>query len=549
MSMKPEEIEPIPEETVQLARVVCPQDNLCLLLSDELGEVFQDTLFTSLFPRRGQPAESPWRLAMVTVLQFAEGLSDRQAANAVRTRIDWKYALHLNLNDVGFHFSILCEFRARLIGAGAERDLFDALLRHATARGWLKMRGRQRTDSTHVLAAVQNLSRLECVGETLRHALNILATVAPEWLEEHTPGEWYERYATRWEDYRLPSGREEREELAAMIGGDGRTLLTLIDAASSPMWLREVPALLVLRRVWIQQFYAHETLARWRKATDLPTGQLLVCTPYDADARFSKKRATTWTGYKVHVTESCDEATPHLVTDVQTTPSTTSDFEMIPRIQSMLARHETLPREHFVDAGYVTTSHLITSRVHHDVSLIGPVAPDPSWQARAEAGFEIANFHIDWQTKSAVCPQGKQSCLWMERTDRHQHEVAHIKFAVQDCLECPVRTQCTHSVKEPRNLMIRRDHAYQVLQEARHHQKTQEFKALYATRAGIEGTISQEVRAFGARRCRYVGAAKAHFQQLMTAVAVNVVRLNAWIAEQPRGQTRRSRFAALAPIS
>ncbi len=547
--MKPEEIEPIPEETVQLARVVCPHDNLCLLLSDELGEVFQDTLFASLFPRRGQPAESPWRLAMVTVLQFAEGLSDRQAANAVRTRIDWKYALHLHLDDLGFHFSVLSEFRTRLITAGAERNLFDALLRHATTRGWLKMRGRQRTDSTHVLAAVQNLSRLECVGETLRHALNILATVAPQWLQERVPTEWYERYATRWEDYRLPSGREEREELAAMIGGDGRALLTLVDAPSSPTWLREVPALLILRRVWIQQFYAHETLARWRKATDLPTGRLLVCTPYDPDARFSKKRATIWTGYKVHVTESCDEATPHLVTDVHTTPATTSDFEMIPFIQATLAQQETLPHEHFVDAGYVTTSHLITSRVLHDVSLIGPVAPDPSWQAQAEAGFEIANFRIDWRTKTAICPQGQQSCLWMERTDRHQHEITHIKFAMQDCLECPVRGQCTHSVKEPRNLMIRRDHAYQVLQEARHHQKTQEFKALYATRAGIEGTISQEVRAFGARRCRYVGAAKAHFQQLMTAVAVNSVRLVAWIAEQPRGQTRHSRFAVLAPAS
>ena len=547
--MKPEEIEPIPEETVRLARIVCPHDNLCLLLSDELGEVFQDTLFASLFPRRGQPAESPWRLAMVTVLQFAEGLSDRQAANAVRTRIDWKYALHLHLNDVGFHFSILSEFRTRLIGAGAERDLFVALLRHATTRGWLKMRGRQRTDSTHVLAAVESLSRLECVGETLRHALNILATVAPEWLAERVPMQWHERYATRWEDYRLPSGREEREELAAMIGGDGRALLTLIDEVSSPTWLREIPAVLILRRVWMQQFYAHEQEARWRKATDLPASSLLICTPYDPDARFGKKRATIWTGYKVHITESCDDDTPHLVTDVQTTPATTSDFEMIPPIQAALAQQGTLPGEHFVDAGYVTTSHLITSQAQHGVSLIGPVAPDTSWQAQAGAGFEIANFTVDWHARHAVCPQGCHSCVWMERIDRHQQSVAHIKFAMQDCLACPVRTQCTHSVKEPRNLMIRQLQANQVLQEARRRQKTQEFKDLYATRAGIEGTISQEVRAFGARRCRYVGEAKAHFQQLMTAVAVNSARLVAWIAEQPRGQTRRSRFATLAPAS
>jgi transposase len=549
MSMKPEEIEPIPEETMQLARVVCPQDNLCLLLSDELGEVFQDALFASLFPRRGQPAESPWRLAMVTVLQFAEGLSDRQAANAVRTRIDWKYALHLHLDDVGFHFSVLSEFRTRLVTAGAERDLFDALLRHAKTRGWLKMRGSQRTDSTHVLAAIQTLSRLECVGETLRHALNILATIAPEWLQERVPLEWYERYATRWEDYRLPSGRQEREELAAMIGRDGRSLLTLIDAEASPTWLREIPAILTLRRVWMQQFYAHEHDAMWRKAMDLPASSLLICTPYDPDARFSKKRATTWTGYKVHVTESCDEDTPHLITDVQTTPATTSDFEMAPRIHALLAQHEILPEEHFVDAGYVTTSHLITSQAQYGIHLIGPVAPDNSWQAQAGTGFELANFAIDWQTKTASCPQGCQSCLWMDRQDRHQQAVAHIKFAKQDCLACPVRAQCTHSTTEPRGLMIRADQAYQVLQAARQRQKTPEFKDLYATRAGIEGTLSQEVRTFGARRCRYVGEAKAHLQQLMTAVAVNVVRLAAWTTEQPRGQTRQSRFAALAPAS
>ncbi len=245
-------------------------------------------------------------------------------------------------------------------------------------------------------------------------------------------------------------------ELAAMIGDDGRTLLTLIDAPSSPNWLREVPALLILRRVWIQQFYAHETLARWRKATDLPPGRLLVCTPYDPDARFSKKRATIWTGYKVHVTESCDGDTPHLVTDVQTTPATTSDFEMIPRIQAMLAQHETLPREHFVDAGYVTTSHLITSRVLHEVSLIGPVAPDPSWQSQAEAGFGIANFHLDWQAKTAVCPQGRQSCLWMERTDRHQHEITHIKFAMTHT-KCYKKLDTTkkHRNLKPFTLLVR----------------------------------------------------------------------------------------------
>jgi len=161
----------VPEATARLAQIVCPKGNLCLWIGEELSAVFQDELFASCFPRRGQPAEAPWRLVLVTVLQFVEGLSDRQAAEAVRTRIDWKYALHLELEDLGFDFSVLCEFRARLLQGNGEALLFETLVRYANERGWLKARGRQRTDSTHVLATIQTLSRLECVAETLRHAL------------------------------------------------------------------------------------------------------------------------------------------------------------------------------------------------------------------------------------------------------------------------------------------------------------------------------------------------------------------------------------------
>lgn len=170
MSLKPEPLPPIPEQTARLARMVCPKGSLCLWIGDELSAVFQDELFAALFPRRGQPAEAPWRLALVTVLQFVEGLSDRQAAEAVRTRIDWKYALRLELEDLGFDFSVLCEFRSRLLQGGGEALLFEKLLAHAKEQGWLKARGRQRTDSTHVLAAIETLSRLECVAETLRQA-------------------------------------------------------------------------------------------------------------------------------------------------------------------------------------------------------------------------------------------------------------------------------------------------------------------------------------------------------------------------------------------
>jgi transposase len=172
----------------------------------------------------GQPALSPWRLALVTIMQFVEGLSDRQAAEAVRSRIDWKYALSLDLTDPGFDFSVLCEFRQRLMKGRAEKILLDKLLKQSQQVGLLKAGGQQRTDSTHVLAAIRNVGRLECMIETLRYALNAVAEVAPVWLRALAPSDWYERYSKRIEESRLPRNPQEREALASKVGADGLLL-------------------------------------------------------------------------------------------------------------------------------------------------------------------------------------------------------------------------------------------------------------------------------------------------------------------------------------
>ena len=182
MSLKQQDEFSIPEQTRRVAQAAFPKGCACLRVADVLGCVYQDSQFAALFPRRGQPAEAPGRLALATVLQFMEGLPDRQAADAVRARIDWKYALGLELTDAGFDHTVLSEFRSRLVGGGVELLLLDTLLERARALGLLKQRGRQRTDSTHVLAAVRSMNRLERVGETLRTALNTLAVAAPEWL-------------------------------------------------------------------------------------------------------------------------------------------------------------------------------------------------------------------------------------------------------------------------------------------------------------------------------------------------------------------------------
>jgi len=225
----------IPEETARVARAAFPKGNVYMTMRDELGFWYKDSDFASLFTSsQGRPAESPGRLALVTVMQYAEGLADRQAADAVRSRIDWKYALGLELTDPGFDFSVLSEFRDRVIAGGAENQLLDDMLKRFRELGLLKARGRQRTDSSHVLAAIRKLNRLECMGETLRAALNALATVAPEWLLEQVTPDWFDRYGPRFEQYRLPKGKAERESLAETIGADGYQLLSAIYTDSAP---------------------------------------------------------------------------------------------------------------------------------------------------------------------------------------------------------------------------------------------------------------------------------------------------------------------------
>ena len=253
MSLQPESIGPVPEETARIARAAFPKGNLYLRLRDELGTLYQDDVFADLFPSRGQPAEAPWRLALVTIMQFLEGLSDRQAAEAVRGRLDWKYLLGLEATDAGFHYSLLCEFRKRLLAGEAAQRLFEVLLTHLKARGWLTERQRQRTDSTHILAAVRSLNRLELVGRTLQHALNTLAELAPDWLLTQISSEWFERYSHPLEEYRLPKEKAERLMLAEQIGKDGQHLLVRIMQSDEARWLEKAPAIVTLRQVWEQQ--------------------------------------------------------------------------------------------------------------------------------------------------------------------------------------------------------------------------------------------------------------------------------------------------------
>jgi len=549
MSLHPQPDYPIPEETRRVAHAAFPDGNLCLRIADELGNLYRDDQFAGLFPDRGQPALAPARLALASVLQFVEGLSDRQAADAVRGRIDWKYALGLELTDPGFDHTVLSEFRSRLVHNQAERLLLDLLLNRLRERGLIKQRGRQRTDSTHVLAAVRSLNRLERVGETLRAALNRLAVLAPDWLQALAPPEWFERYSSRVENYDLPKTDAARQELACVIAADGERLLTAIEAATDRPWLAQVPAVVTLRRLWAEQYAGEPGRLRWREVKDMPSPAELLSSPYDTEARYSTKRQREWVGYKVHLTETCDEEMPHLIVNVETTSAATPDDNMVAVVHESLKQRALLPVEHLVDKGYTDSRVLIDSQHEYGVTIMGPVADDPSWQARAGEGFDKGSFIVDWEGRTVTCPAGKQSISWLPSTSLENGVAFEARFARKDCTPCPLRPQCTRSKTEPRIIGLQTRAQHEALQAARHRQTTEQFRLRYAARAGIEGTHAQAIRRCGLRRCRYIGLAKAHLQHVLTAVAVDLVRLSEWWAGTPLAETRYSPFAALKPAA
>jgi transposase len=560
----------VPEDTARVAQAAFRRGNPYLVLRDRLGVMFEDADFADLYPRRGQAAYAPWRLALVTLLQFRETLSDRQAAEAVRARIDWKYLLGLDLTDEGFDHTVLCEFRGRLLEHEATERLLTRVLEVARGDGLLKARGRQRTDSTHVLAAVRQMNRIELLGETLRATLNTIARVAPDWLRVFAPTDWHERYDRRVEDMRLPATGLKRDTYIVQVGTDGHDLLDLLDASETPEVLRALPEVGVLRRVWARHFARggsekddqegknkKDAKARQeRKDSAGAAGTRLrslrargpddrLESPYDIDARFRTKASKNWMGYMVHFTETCDTDTPHLVVHTETTPANVHEAMRTAAIHDALSEKELAPAEHLADSAYVSAAHIVAARERHGIDLVGPGRPDQSWQKQQESAFQTTDFVVDWENRRARCPEGHETTGWGEYKDKTSGRVyIRAGFNVADCRSCCSKSRCTRAASRRLNLHARPEHEALAATRARH--ESEAGRRLYDQRQGIEGTLSQGVRAFGVRRARYRGLVKVELQNVAIAGAFNIDRLAAWFAKRPLAPTRVSRFAALA---
>jgi len=549
---------------------------LAVEIRDRLGQWLADEDFAAAFGIRGRPGWPPSRLALVTILQRAEKLTDRLAAEAVRARLDWKYLLGLPLDDAGFDHTVLAEFRAKAAGAGLEQVALDALLERLVSAGLVKARGKQRTDSTHVVAAVAALNRLELAGESVRAAVEALAAAHPDWLEQRIcVSDWSRRYGTPMTAWRLPASQAKQDELAIAYARDGYVLLEAVRDESSPAWLRELPAVEVLRRVLVQNYTrtitgGKEVIKRREREPEgdgLPPGHARIASPYDTDARWGVKRDIFWLGYKLHVTETCDDeprcgcpgdggtgrrrhdedcvapAFPNLITHVATTDATVTDNQMTGAIDDELAGKDLAPGRHYLDSGYLSAALVVSEAARHGIALTGPLLADTSAQARAGNGYARADFTVDYDSKTVSCPQGKTSVSWTPCAQRGKDAIV-ATFSVSDCGPCPARPQCTSSSKKRRQLTVLPRDLAEAQAAARAGQTAIPFQADYARRAGVEGTMHQAV-SHGARRARYRGLPKTRLDHVYMACALNLIRLHAYWTGTPLDRRRTSHLARL----
>jgi transposase len=551
---------------------------LAVAIRDRLGQWLADEDFAAAFGVRGRPGWPPSRLALVTVLQRAEKLTDRLAAEAVRTRIDWKYLLGLAVDDPGFDHTVLSEFRDKVAQAGLEQVALDALLARLAADGLVTAGGKQRTDSTHVVAAVAALNRLELAGEAVRAAVEALAVAHPDWLAQRIcVSDWTRRYGTPMTAWRPPASQARQDELAIAYARDGYALLEAVHEASAPGWLRELPAVEVLRQVLLQNYTrvvtgGREVIKRRQKEPEgdgLPPGHTRIASPYDTDARWGVKRDTFWLGYKLHVSETCDgqpecacpgageggtgrgghakdctaPAFPNLITHVATTDATVPDSQMTQDIDDALAGKALAPARHYLDSGYLSAALVVAEAARHGIALIGPLLADTSAQARAGNGYARADFTIDYGTRTVTCPQGRTAASWSPCTQRGKDAIV-VQFAAALCGPCPAKPLCTKGKRRiltlpPRDLA-------EIQAAARAAETTIGFQADYARRAGVEGTMHQAA-SHGARRARYRGLPKTRLDHVYMACALNLLRLHAYWTGTPLDRRRTSHLARLEP--
>jgi transposase len=485
----------------------------------------------------GRAAFEPVVLLGALILQFMERAPDRQAADLVRYHLGWKLALNLEIGERGFHATTLVTFRDRLEKSGQAKVAFEAILEALQEEGLVPKRGRQRLDSTNVLGLVARMSRLECVRETLRLALEELA---PALAELQRPDFWallWERYVESKLDYKSSDAVLKQKQ--SQVGEDSLRLLRWLDPL--PVSTRCGRQVELLRRV----FEEHYTIQENQEVTPVKEHAAgVVQNPHDPEAQWSAKgqgkARKDWVGYKVQVAESIgaeptrkNEPERHFLTSLVTQSAIESDDAGLPAtLEAQTESGLGAPSELYVDGAYVSAINLAQAQ-DEGRELVGPAQPSPSGK---NAGYRSEDFDVNVETRRAICPAGKENTQCSRLEEKESGKASYRFEWSRHCHDCPRRAQCVGAGQKHRTLVVGEHHT--VLQHRRREQTTEAFRERMHLRNGIEGAQSELVRGHGLRRARYRGKAKLNLQMQFIGAACNVkrwLRVLAWEAKTAFG--------------
>lgn len=512
MSLKQAFPKEIPARTRDAVEAMLPADSVCRLLGEKAEEIIDESALAAMYHQTGRGGINPVLLCFVLVLQFLDKLPDRRTAEMVKVRMDWKYALRQELNWPGFDYSSLCNFRKRLYAHGQEYLMFEQVLAYLSKSGYVQSK-RQRTDATHVLAAVERLSRLELVWETLRLALDALINADAKWVCRVLPVSFVKFNSQKRSEFRLSPAQTKEALLAA--GQDGFWLLSQIAQHGQAAW-QDLPEIITLSQVLSQQFdQGDEDGESGLKAkANIDAKGDVITSPHEPSVRYSRKgKETAWRGYKAQVTETVDGPFP-VITDIGIHSANEADSKALEEILRRLAQRGLLPEKQYVDQAYCNGKTLQDSE-QKGLDLRGFIGSN----SRKPVGFRLQDFDVDVERRQARCPAGKKATVFNPSS---QHDVAwNVRFGKQ-CQRCPFNSLCT-TEKRGRSLEISPYH--QQLTKRRREQASAGFVKDMHARARIESTIGELTRRHGLRQNRYRGQEKATLQAAFTAAAVNLKRL------------------------
>lgn len=492
---------------ITLSHLLSP-DDLCYVIHKEISPLIKDSDFESMYKDGGRPPISPRLLVLVLLMQFLEGLSDRAAARNLKFRLDWKIAFGLAVDFASVHPSTLTYFRERLLTHEKTSLVFDRVLEHLKNVGLVKASGKQRIDSTHVIGAVRELTRIELLHETLR--MFCLDAGAFRFTMADSITSLYQHYTDPPSAFRKSA--EEKKETIKQACYAMQTLITWTESSPLLQSLFAEPSFVTLKTVFAQNFTV--------TSPDLPpeliaiaTGKGHICNPHDPEAEYANKGKKGWLGYKVQVAETVTEGGANFITHIELEPATSFDGDCVQDVVSDLAVIGLAPSELYGDTHYNTTDN-IEVLGEGEIELKGEVPLSTKPKADKDLGFTI-----NLEEQKVICPQGVESKRFSLRATDH----VRASFPKTACTICPRREVCQPN---SRGKVYEQRIQNKTLAERREKMQDPDYKKDLHHRNGIEGTLSGLVRGQKMRKSRYRGKGKNQLQTKMTGAAANIQRLS-----------------------